>query len=221
MIRASIIALGLTFLPSSGASASSEAPTYLHAPPPTTEAKPEYPKQSLRLDEQGVVVASFWIETSGRTSRCAVVTSSGYPRLDRASCAAISNMIFASYQKETLGPFLKRIRWRFEEPSDDNPNLVAIPNPTRGVNRTLPGELPPGGRSNVGLYLTVSADGAVTQCKVRWGSESPDLDRKACEIASNWRYQAFSESNAPRSKLQTVFFADPAASMLEDEESPR
>lgn len=222
MCRTMIIAAGLICSTSIGANATSPAtPVYLPTPPATNNVEPEYPQHSLRLDEEGVVVASFWIEKSGRTSRCAVVMSSGYPRLDGATCIAISKMTFGGSRTEALGPFLKQIRWKFEEPWDGNPALVAIQDLKHGVNRTSPGELPPGRRSNAGLYLTVSAAGAVIQCKVRWGTENPVLDRKACEIASQWRYQPSSqhEGNGHQSKLETVFFADPAAPVPEEETS--
>lgn len=222
MFRTIIIVAVLTCSTTIGAGATSPAkPAFLSPPPPTNNVEPEYPQHSLRLDEEGVVVASFWIEKTGRTSRCAVAVSSGYPRLDAATCIAISKMTFGSSRKEALGPFVKQIRWKFEQPWDGNPALVAFQDRTRGVNRTAPGELPTGRRSNAGLYLTVSAAGAVIQCTVRWSTESPVLDRKACEIASRWRYQPSSqnEGNEHRSKLETVFFADPAAPVPEENTS--
>lgn len=45
-----------------------------------------YPADSLARGEQGVVHFSVALDESGRLERCAVTRSSGYPRLDRATC---------------------------------------------------------------------------------------------------------------------------------------
>jgi TonB family protein len=108
--------------------------------PPIEHAQvPEYPQHSLRLDEQGVVEVSFWIEQSGETSRCLVIKSSGYPRLDQATCNTISNLTFKPLQAEAIGPFTKTIRWQFDPSPARKSALFAIPDQTRGMNKTLLG----------------------------------------------------------------------------------
>jgi TonB family protein len=47
--------------------------------------KPEYPKASLRNEEEGVVTYRFTIGSNGRVLRQQVVRSSGFPNLDRAA----------------------------------------------------------------------------------------------------------------------------------------
>ncbi len=47
--------------------------------------KPPYPPLSERLGEQGNVVYKVWIGTDGRPQRAELVSSSGFPRLDKAA----------------------------------------------------------------------------------------------------------------------------------------
>ena len=200
------------------AAATDEEPQYLRLLPPLTKS-PDfiYPDLSRRLDEEGVTQASFWIEKLGKTSRCAIVKSSGFPRLDAASCRAISKMIFTNSSGDALGPFLVPIRWKFDVSAIEDPKLIGIRVPSRGMNLTHDGELPPGRRVNLGLYLDVSPEGNVVGCKIRWGSDSPILDRRACDIASRWQYR-FRKKGGTRNQevLETFFFADPGATIPAD-----
>lgn len=184
-------------------------------PPITKGAELIYPEQSRRLDEEGVVQTSFWIDSSGAASRCVVVSSSGFPGLDQASCEAISKMKFDLASTVEVGPFLVPIRWHLERPADQDASLVAVPNASRGVNLTNDGILPSGRRVNLALYLQVSSEGKVLDCKVRWGSGNSILDRKACDIASKWQYQVVNNSKSgwPRLKLETIYFADKLAKL--------
>lgn len=45
-----------------------------------------YPLESIRHAEQGRVVARLRIDARGTPRRCAIVESSGFPRLDKATC---------------------------------------------------------------------------------------------------------------------------------------
>ena len=49
----------------------------------------DYPRQSLRLQEQGTVGVAFTVNTDGTVTECSVATSSGKPRLDEAACAMV------------------------------------------------------------------------------------------------------------------------------------
>lgn len=219
MLQKIAIAAGVSFLVVGKVSAASaEEPQYLRSLPPVTKiADFIYPEHSRRLEEEGVTQASFWIEKAGQTSRCSIVASSGFSRLDEASCNTISKMTFANSSGNSLGPYLVPIRWKFDDPVIEYPNIVATADPSRGVNLTHDGELSRGQRVNLGLYLDVSPEGIVVGCKVRWSSESRILDRRACEIASKWRYR-FRRKVGSRnlSQLETFFFADPAAGIPTD-----
>jgi len=49
----------------------------------------DYPRQSLRLQEQGTVGVAFTVNTDGTVTECSVAISSGKPRLDEAACAMV------------------------------------------------------------------------------------------------------------------------------------
>lgn len=46
----------------------------------------DYPTESLKAGEQGTVAFRLDIDAEGKASNCVVVLSSGYPRLDKATC---------------------------------------------------------------------------------------------------------------------------------------
>ncbi|MEZ7847682.1 MAG: energy transducer TonB [Polaromonas sp.] len=52
---------------------------YLHNP------KPNYPSLSARLGETGRTVHKVWIDVDGKPQRAELVSSSGFPRLDKAA----------------------------------------------------------------------------------------------------------------------------------------
>lgn len=54
-----------------------------------TISEDDYPDASRRAEEQGVAKASYTIGTDGKASNCSIVTSSGFPRLDEATCKII------------------------------------------------------------------------------------------------------------------------------------
>jgi protein TonB len=76
--------------PASGATAPPVADTlpssnaqYLNNP------KPDYPALSRRLGESGQVVYQVWIGVDGKAQRAELVSSSGFPRLDKAAHDAV------------------------------------------------------------------------------------------------------------------------------------
>ncbi|MBI3283442.1 MAG: M56 family metallopeptidase [Burkholderiales bacterium] len=62
------------------------------------KCKPDYPRQSLRQNETGLVRVSVLVDPDGTMKKTKVIKSSGFPRLDEAVTAAIENC------KEKAGP---------------------------------------------------------------------------------------------------------------------
>ena len=56
--------------------------------------KPEYPKMSLRLGEQGTVVLTVMVKSDGSAGDVEVKSSSGFARLDRAAADAVKTWRF-------------------------------------------------------------------------------------------------------------------------------
>ena len=57
-------------------------------------AKPEWPKESLRLEQRGRVTLAFLIGADGTVNDAKVVNSSGYPLLDEAAREGIRKCRF-------------------------------------------------------------------------------------------------------------------------------
>lgn len=49
----------------------------------------DYPSASLRAEEEGNVIAKYFITPDGRATQCSVEQSSGFPRLDQKTCELI------------------------------------------------------------------------------------------------------------------------------------
>jgi periplasmic protein TonB len=62
------------------------APTTMTKPTPTKKglSKPEYPAQSIRLGEEGVISVNMYISEDGRVADIKMEKSSGFERLDAA-----------------------------------------------------------------------------------------------------------------------------------------
>jgi len=77
------------------------APPPVAAPPATppspatpkgrgnTMSEDDYPDASRRAEEQGVTRVSYTVTTDGRATGCTVSQSSGFPRLDEATCKIV------------------------------------------------------------------------------------------------------------------------------------
>jgi len=64
--------------------------------------KPDYPRASVRNEEQGVVTLSFTVAPSGRLLAAKVVRSSGFPGLDNAAYGALARCRFKPARLEGL-----------------------------------------------------------------------------------------------------------------------
>lgn len=84
-----------------------------------TMSTDDYPAASLRAEEEGVVRVKFEINEQGRVDVCSVVQSSGFPRLDDATCKVIQRRW--RYKPATEGGKPVRstqtqpVRWRLED----------------------------------------------------------------------------------------------------------
>lgn len=187
----------------------------------------EYPQHSRRLDEEGVVGVSISINAAGKVTSCSVLNSSGFIRLDEATCKAVKSMRYEPLGRNATSPSSTqtnvRLRWTLDgeiddkvDPLDGSLYPVGIPHASRGINLTEPGELRVGERVNVGLYVGVAVDGSVTSCKVQWGSGRRQIDERACQtVFSYWRYDPAKEDSEPvvRTAIETFFYADPSAAI--------
>lgn len=61
---------------------------------PATCPKPVYPRESLRVDHQGVVTVAFLIGVDGSVRDTRILSSSGHPALDSSAAAALASCRF-------------------------------------------------------------------------------------------------------------------------------
>ena len=54
----------------------------------------DYPPESIRAQEQGVVQLQYFIQTDGIVGDCKLIESSGFPRLDDAACVMVRKWQF-------------------------------------------------------------------------------------------------------------------------------
>lgn len=81
----------------------------------STDIKPSYPIGARMRGEEGVVVVQIWIDAFSRAKKAEVLTSSGYPSLDRAALKALRKAHFRDgtgspvYSQETSITFRFRL----------------------------------------------------------------------------------------------------------------
>ena len=61
----------------------------------TSRTQPNYPAQSKRLGEEGMVILRVLVDEKGRPLQVNVMKSSGFPRLDESAAKAIRRWVFA------------------------------------------------------------------------------------------------------------------------------
>lgn len=76
----------------------------------------DYPISSLRREEQGTVSFRIDINRSGRVRRCTITKSSGFARLDQATCNIVKRRTRAKPARDafgdaTTGTMTGRVRW--------------------------------------------------------------------------------------------------------------
>jgi len=84
-------------------------------------AKPDYPAQSMQLEQEGVAVIGLRLRTDGTVSATIVLHSSGFPALDQSAQRRLSGCVFTPPDDSSLwdGIWLQ-VRYNFFF-LDDNP----------------------------------------------------------------------------------------------------
>lgn len=81
----------------------------------------DYPPKSLRAGEQGRVEYSFTVTPRGKVKNCTITKSTGYPRLDKATCQLISETIYAPARvagREVAEEKTGAMNWRVSPPTE-------------------------------------------------------------------------------------------------------
>jgi TonB family protein len=139
----------------------------------------DYPDESLRNNQFGIVSVLLRIAADGRVGSCSVTESSGHARLDAQTCAVL------------------RSRARFEPARSADGTKIAgeyqlatpwgIDNNQPRSRFTVPlqvGRIPPDYRTPVELKMIFDASGHSTSCDVVTTSGSVAADKAACAYLS-------------------------------------
>jgi protein TonB len=80
----------------------------------------DYPADALRQHAQGLVRVALDIDENGRVTACRIVTSSGHPSLDAATCRILTTRARFTAARDEQGRPIKdvvttQINWRIPE----------------------------------------------------------------------------------------------------------
>ena len=86
--------------------------------------RPQYPAESQRIGEEGLVMVRALIDTSGHVERVALYRSSGFPRLDNAALDAVRLMQVSPYLEDGMAMralVIVPVRFAMTPPSPPRP----------------------------------------------------------------------------------------------------
>jgi len=150
----------------------------------------DYPAEAIRAGEQGTVGFKLDIGPDGLVSACTILLSSNSASLDAATCRILQARARFTPARDSAGHAVAdavkgRIRWVLP-PDEPEPEPVAANDvdltsyfsgadyPDEAIRQHVEGA--------VGVELSVSPEGRVTQCQVTRSSGSALLDSRSCEI---------------------------------------
>ena len=146
-------------------------------------SKDDYPAAALAARQEGVSVFKLDIDDVGTVRNCSIATSSGFPELDRQSCALASKWAFEPARnlegKPVTGRTSHNIRWR-------------LPKGTLGAALTaaaIQAKNPFVNTGNVTVTLDFDKDGKLADCVFEHVGEMPifgsppDISGSFCKYA--------------------------------------
>lgn len=135
----------------------------------------DYPDQSLRNGEAGIVSLLLHVSPQGRATSCDVTETSGFPHLDAGTCQLFKararfNPATDAQGAPTTGFYRSVVAWGV---GDDQPR----------IGETVPlyvSALPERYEQPVTMELLFDKSGHGTQCTVKTSSGNGGADRAAC-----------------------------------------
>jgi TonB family protein len=164
-------------------------------PIPETHTMPPYPAESVRAKEDGVLLLGIHITSEGAVDDCKVLRSTGYARLDDASCDHVKRVW--RWQPPTIQGRPTGVNSRVQLFWDlRNPDGAVAFDGLRPIaaTHTVP-PYPPisvrldeEGTSMLEVHITTQ--GSVDDCRIVSSSNSDRLDIQACDyVKRTWRWQ--------------------------------
>lgn len=210
---------------------SAPAPPALRLPPPPAPpnwARPavprnqkqwasrfDYPRNLDVLGEEGVTEIWVQVLASGRASGCAVISSSGFNKLDQHACRAMVryarfNPALDREGNPTVASYTTKVRWQ----------TTSGKFKWRAITSDYPPEaLKNGEEGTVGAVFDVDAAGKVVKCMISRSSGSAALDLATCNSIKRMQGSASTKpdslSGGTRTVRRTVEWTLPEASETE------
>ena len=192
-------------------------PQLITAPPMFTAiASPaDYPPESLRLGEQGIIRSRFLVTETGETAGCSIEATSDYARLDEAACALVAgwkfkpganalpvtvNLIFEVPTPPTIPPGdpILNVPDRGPAPQQrEAPPALGRFTPVQSVtsHAVTVDDYPADSirmqeQGTIRLVFLINEAGNVPECIVDMSSGYPRLDAAACAmVVRRWKYK--------------------------------
>jgi TonB family protein len=166
----------------------------------------DYPPKALMNQVEGTTGFSVTVGPDGRVSGCQIISSSGSPDLDQATCVNVTRRArfdpaLDGSGKPIVGRYQNRVRWQipsFASMGSAPLQLNSYPRSPQILNpfslRIAPDDYPPAALAALqegvtAFTLDIDAGGKVGSCAVTTGSGFPELDRQACVLARKWVFE--------------------------------
>ena len=187
----------------------------------------DYPPESFRLGEQGIVRSRFLLTETGEATECAIDAPSNYPRLDEAACGlvrrwqyeartetgkAIASYVTVNLVFSVLPPARPRIAGDFPSIPQPAAAIAERFTPAQAVNghAVTANDFPADSirmqeQGRIGLVFIVNEAGDVSECAVVSSSGYPRLDAAARAMVINrWKYKPAVLDGRPTAILVTA-----------------
>ena len=173
--------------------------------PGTWAGSLDYPSLALMEQREGTTGFRLTVNTEGRVSDCAIVSSSGHADLDKATCdrVTVRAAFYPAQDKQgqpTVGHYSNRIRWQIPSisttasmpiQSDSFPKAPQLRN--RTVPRIAEEDYPQTAKAALQqglavLSLDIDNTGTVSNCLITRSTTFLDLDKQSCSLALKWQF---------------------------------
>lgn len=154
----------------------------------------DYPMESLRAGEAGIVSLVLHVSADGKITSCDVTESSGFERLDTTTCSLVKSRAKFDPGKDAVGAAIAG-EYRLAKSWGVGDNQ-----PRATINLSLElASVPQGYRAPAKALLTFKADGRVSACEITSTSGSNSFDQTTCIYLSQQQTIA-----APKSKSTDI-----------------
>lgn len=154
---------------------------------------------------EGTTGFRLTVNTEGRVSECAIISSSGHADLDTITCDRVTARaeFYPAQDKQgkpTIGHYSNRIRWQIPRiattaskpiESDSYPRAPLLRNLSvlRIAEEDYPETAKAASQQGLAVFsVDIDNTGSVRNCSITRSTTFPDLDKQSCSIALKWQF---------------------------------